>query len=346
MAEITKDDCQYSKEIREKYDRIYKPFEDTKNDLAELILSIPGSKIMLSTRPSSGRYIYGGILRFIYQHYFEFGSLPSRLQVMKYLVNGDIDIKYRSRGLIPDLVKAIQDAGGIIEYVGADYSVGTDYLFTSQSICENGTVITKFGVDNFYYQGLYTVWFPVNEPGVPELKYVRYDIMTSGYAAVGYEDDYTVNQINLFVSQKDNEMIWSFRVDERVENHLTDKKIVPIHTVWYPTGYKLLKRVYRIKKLMAQGYFPTKQVCGKLLALCEKELITGRKKDHLLIINEQPIPTCVPEAGIVHFHKHTPVDMTLDEWRRRMKPVYDHYGDELPKLEPEDLPDPKKYEDQ
>ena len=67
--------------------------------------------------------IYGGFPRFIADFYLSNHSPPTMIDVLEYLVKGDIDIKIKSFKMWQVLAKFlmnVQSIGGSIEYIGID----------------------------------------------------------------------------------------------------------------------------------------------------------------------------------------------------------------------------------
>lgn len=297
--------------------------KDIEFAISEVIKSLPCLKEILHIKAPIN-CIYGGFLRHIAEHYLEHKRTPDTDDILSYLNKSDVDIKIKSYNVAEVLKRIyyiVYNAGGTMEYFGNDYD-GTDQSFQE-----------KFSVDDYYYEGLYSIWMPLGDTTI------RYDLFISQATASGYTCDFDVNSMMFtwslvpypLPSPSNKRVILSVDYHYVDEYHLTaqdyvirnirDKKIVP-YEKYLTQSMDPMKRVYRMKKLWEHGYRIDDH---------HKDLIIDMFDCAFKMCNEQSVeilfnrvmkaPSIPRERGLIYLTKYKPDIIDFERWFADMNDI-------------------------
>lgn len=264
-------------------------------------------------------YVYGGFPRYIAECVLS-GKFPD---VREYLKNGDVDIKIKSYNVyrvITRIRDIVYKAGGSIEYLGTDYEM--DACGVTFGECKEPAR------DGCCYYGVYGIWFPWRD------LIIRYDLFISKSAAVGYDLDYSVNDLSLhwcYGSEKKPfpTVLASLAYEEldKVLNDIKNKTIVSKRGDWM--DYLGVKKIWRISKLWKRGF---------RVPDSEKEDIKykiSRAEQYIREEKELPFipdgffdrPSVVRKNNTeIPITKHKFIKLTVEKWEEDLAEIFKEIG--------------------
>lgn len=237
-------------------------------------------------------YVYGGALRYICSPQADEKGL------LDYLYQGgDIDVRVKNSGHFDKILDYAKSHGYFIHYLGLDYLA-----------CDENKLIeydTPKDDQSYIREGIYSIWVKVDN--LTDIKtqtnFVRYEIVFLTDGALGYTEDYTVNQIRLYLPSFTLDFNGKYKYD------IDNKLITPVYVGKFGS-YDQLKQTYRMARLFKLGYRPyDRDWCKTVLNECEKEI---QHHTHKIYIGSKQFP----------YSEFKVVDMTINIWKHEMKDIY------------------------
>lgn len=200
-------------------------------------------------------FVYGGFMRWIQTFYLDNNQLPTTQEGLDYLKAHDIDFEFRgedSMSAMNKLHKAVNDCGGVMEYMGDTYDGNYGIPYDGER--ESGD---EFSWSN----GSYRIWIPrslfiasTKCTDSSTKSWIFYDFWVQSSRAHTTTADFYFNTGKYCINESGDVSI-RFAEDQVIKNR--EMTLIPCVMNW--SWHHAALRLFRWKKMLKAGFKTSKQ---------------------------------------------------------------------------------------